>query len=72
MNIVVESGLPFGCAHIDGSSTYPISCVSPIAACPTPPPSVAYALHLRDRRINIHIAAVCARYSFSLSSTATI
>jgi hypothetical protein len=30
-------------------------------------PSVAYALYLRDRRINIHIAALCARYPFRLN-----
>jgi hypothetical protein len=40
-------------------------------ACPTPPPSVAYALYLRDRRLSIHIAALCTRYSFRLTSTAT-
>jgi hypothetical protein len=39
---------------------------------PSSPPSVAYASYLRDRRItNIHIAALCARYSFRLTSTAT-
>jgi hypothetical protein len=43
LNIVAESGLPLGCAHIGGKSKYAISCVSPTAACPTPPPSVAYA-----------------------------
>jgi hypothetical protein len=55
-NIVAESGLPLGCAHIGGKSTYAISCVSPTAACPTDPLSVAYALYLRDRRISVHIA----------------
>jgi hypothetical protein len=68
---VAESGLPLGCAHIGGKSTYAISFVPPIAASPTPPFSVAYAQHLRDRRINIHIAALCARYSFRLISKAT-
>jgi hypothetical protein len=62
---MAESGLPLVCAHIGGKSTYAIPGVSPTAACPTPPPSVAYALYLRDRRINIHIAALCARYLFS-------
>jgi hypothetical protein len=52
LNIVAESILPLGCAHIGGKSTYAISCVSPTAACPTPPPSVAYALCLRDRCIS--------------------
>jgi hypothetical protein len=37
----------------------------PTTACPTPPPSVAYALYLRDRRISLYIAAICAHYSFS-------
>jgi hypothetical protein len=69
LKIVAESGLPLGCAHIGGKS---ISCVSPTAAYPTPPPSVVYALYLRDRRIIIHIAAVCARYSFSLTSTTIV
>jgi hypothetical protein len=64
LNIVAESGLPLGCAHIGGKSTYAISCVSPTAACPTPAPSVAYALYLRYRRISVHIAALCARYYF--------
>jgi hypothetical protein len=71
LNIVAESGLPLGYAHIGGKSTYAISCLSPTAACPTPPPSVTYALYLRDRRISIHIAALCARCSFRLTSTAT-
>jgi hypothetical protein len=71
-NIVVEIGLPLGCAHIGGKSTYAISCVPPTAAYPTPPPSVIYALYLRDRRIIIHIAALCARCSFRLTGTATI
>jgi hypothetical protein len=70
LNIVAESSLPLGCAHIGGKSTYVISCVFPTAACPTPPPSVAYALYLRDRRISVHIVALCARYSFRLTSTA--
>jgi hypothetical protein len=68
---VAESGLPLGCAHIGGKSTYTISCVFPTVACPTPPPSVAYALYLCYRRISVHIAALCARYSFRLTSTAT-
>jgi hypothetical protein len=72
LNIVAESGLPLGCAHIGGKSTYAILCVSPIVACPTPPPSVAYALHLRDRRTSVHIAALCARYSFRLTCTAIV
>jgi hypothetical protein len=71
-NIVAESGLPLGCAHIGGKSTYAISCVSPTAACPTPPPSDAYALYLRGRGINIHIAALCARYSSRLANTAIV
>jgi hypothetical protein len=69
---MAESGLPLGCAHIGGKSTYVISCVSPTAACPTPPTSVPYALCLRDRRINIHIGALCARYSFRLTSKAIV
>ena len=72
LNIVAESGLPLGCAHIGGKSTYAISCVSSIAACPTPPPLVAYALFFRDRRINVHIAALCARYSFRLPDPAIV
>jgi hypothetical protein len=72
LNIVVESGLPLGCAHIGGNSTYAISCVSPTAACPATPPSVAYALYFRDHRITIDIAALCARYSFRLINTATL
>jgi hypothetical protein len=71
--MVAESGLPLGCAHIGGNkSAYAISRASPTAACPAPPLSVAYALYLRDRRINIHIAALCARYSFRLTSPATV
>jgi hypothetical protein len=31
LNIVAETGLPLGCAHIGGKSTYAISCVSPTA-----------------------------------------
>jgi hypothetical protein len=69
---VAECGFPLGCAHIGGKSTYAISCVSPTTACPAPPPSIAYALYLRDRRISIHIAALCARYSFRLTSTASV
>jgi hypothetical protein len=57
LKIVAESGLPLGCAHIVGKSTYAISCVSPTPACPKPHLSVVYALYLRDRRIIIHIAA---------------
>jgi hypothetical protein len=72
LNIVAESGLPLGCAHIGGKSTYTISYVSPTTACQTPPPSAAYSLYLRDRRISSHIAALCARYSFRLTSTATV
>jgi hypothetical protein len=72
LNIVAESGLPSVCAHIGGKSTHAISSVSPTTACPTPPPSVAYALYLRDRRINIHIAALCARYYFHLTTTAIV
>jgi hypothetical protein len=72
LDSVAESGLPLGCAHIACKSTYAISCVSPTAACPTPPPSVAYALYLRDRRNCVHIAALCARYSFRITSTATV
>jgi hypothetical protein len=64
--------LPLGCAHIGGKSAYAISCVSSTAACPTPPPSVAYAFHLRDRRISIHIAALCARYYVHLTNTAIV
>jgi hypothetical protein len=71
-NIVTESGLPLGCSHIGGKSSYAISCVSPTAAFPTPPPSVAYALYLRDRRISIHIAALCARYPVRLTGTANV
>jgi hypothetical protein len=33
---------------------------------------VAYSLYLRDRRISLHIAALCARYSFHLTGTATV
>jgi hypothetical protein len=66
LNIVAESNLPLGCAHIGGKSTYAISRVSPRAACPTSPPSAAYALYLRDRRISIHISALRARYYFRL------
>jgi hypothetical protein len=62
---MAESGLPLGCAHIGGKSTYTIS---PTAACPTPPPSVAYALYSRDRRISIHIAARVVRPLFFLSN----
>jgi hypothetical protein len=51
--------LALGCAHIGGKSTYAISCASPT----TPPPSVAYPSYLRDCRISICIAAVCARHS---------
>jgi hypothetical protein len=69
---MAESGLPLGCAHIGGKSTYAISRVSPTTACPTPPPSVAYALYLRDRRISVHMAALCARYYFRLTNTATV
>jgi hypothetical protein len=69
---MAESALPLGCAHIGGKSTYAISRVSPAAACPTPPPSVAYALYLRDRRIKIYIAALCARYFFRQTKTATV
>jgi hypothetical protein len=69
MNIVAESGLPLNCAHISGWST---CAISPTAACPTPPPSVAYELYLLDRRISIHIVALCARYSFLLTSTAIV
>jgi hypothetical protein len=72
LNIVAESGLPLGCAHIGGESTYAISCASSTTARPTSPPYVAYALYLRDRRISIHIAALCARYSFRLTNTATV
>jgi hypothetical protein len=32
----------------------------------------AYALYLRDRRISLHIAALCARYSFHVTSTAIV
>jgi hypothetical protein len=67
---VAESSLPLGCAHIGGKSTYAISCVLPTSACPTPPPSAAYALYLRDRRISIHIAALCAHYYFRPSNMA--
>jgi hypothetical protein len=72
LKLVAESGLPLGCAHIGGKSKYAIYCVSPTAACPTPPPSAAYALYLRDRRIGVHIASLCARYYFRLPSTAII
>jgi hypothetical protein len=72
LNIVAESNLPLGCAHIGGKSTYAISCVSPTAVCPTPHPSVAYALHLCDRRLSIHIAALCTCYFFRLTNTATV
>jgi hypothetical protein len=58
-NIVAESGLPLGCAHIGGKSTYAISCVSPTTACATPRRSVAYSLYLLDLRINIHVR-LCA------------
>jgi hypothetical protein len=69
LNIVAESGLPLGCAHICDKSTYAISCVSPTTACPTPPPSVAYALYLRNRRTSVHIELLCARCSFRLTVT---
>jgi hypothetical protein len=72
LNIVSESSLALGCAHIGGKSKYAISCVCPTTAFPTPPPTVAYALSLRDRRISIHIAALCVRHSFHLTGTATI
>jgi hypothetical protein len=73
LNIVAESNLPLGCAHIGGRSKYAISCVSPTAACPPPPPSVAYALYLRDHRIiSIHIAALCPRHTFRLTGTANV
>jgi hypothetical protein len=71
LNTVAESGSPLGCAHIGGKSTYATSCVSPTAACPTPP-SVAFAVYLRDRRISIYIAGLCARYSFRVTNTATV
>jgi hypothetical protein len=58
LNIMAESGLRLGCANIGGKSSYAISCVSPTTDCPTPRPTVTNALYLRDRRINIHIAAL--------------
>jgi hypothetical protein len=58
LNIVAESGLHLGCAYDGGKSTYAISCVSPKAACPTQPPSIAYASYSPDRRTIIHIAVV--------------
>jgi hypothetical protein len=72
LNILEKSNLSLGCAHIGGKFAYAISCVSSTAACPTLPPSVAYAFHLRDRRISIHIAALCARYYVRLTSTAIV
>jgi hypothetical protein len=71
-NIVAVKNLPLGCVHIGGKSKYAISCVSPTAACPTSPPSVAYTLYLRDRRTGIDIAALCARHSFRLTGTAAV
>jgi hypothetical protein len=50
--------LGLGCANIKGISTYAISCVSPTAPYPTPPPTVACAIILRDRRTIIHLARV--------------
>jgi hypothetical protein len=61
LKFVAEKSLPLGCAHIGGKSTYEISWVFTTAACPTSPPSVAYALCWRDRRIRLHIVDLCAR-----------
>jgi hypothetical protein len=72
LKIVSESILALGCAHTGGNSKYAISCVCPTAASPTPPPPVAYALSLRDRRISIHNAALCVRHSFRLTGTASV
>ena len=58
LKIMAESGLRLGCANIGGKSSYAISCVSPTTACPTPRPTVTNALYLRDRRIDIHNAAL--------------
>jgi hypothetical protein len=65
---VAESGLPLGCAHIGSKSIYAILCVSPTAACPKCLPSVACASYVRDRRNNIHLAAMGARYSLTSSN----